>query len=94
MLSFILRRFLSAIPTLFIVTFVVYCALRCATMGGAYLTFEENDKVRVFRNEEFGYQRITVERPLRQRWEITDDTLALVADAKPDGKPDRITDAG
>lgn len=31
MLRFILRRLLWAIPTLFIVTFVVYCALRLAT---------------------------------------------------------------
>jgi type I restriction enzyme M protein len=28
-------------------------------------------------NESFGYLRITVERPLRLRWEITDETLAI-----------------
>src|SRR5262249_34903380 len=33
-----------------------------------YGAFEENEKVKVFRNEEFGYQRITVERPLRLRY--------------------------
>jgi type I restriction enzyme M protein len=39
-------------------------------------------EVKVFRNEEFGYQRITVDRPLRQRFEISDDTLAALAGAK------------
>lgn len=47
-----------------------------------YGDFTEGDRVKVFDNTAFGFQRVTVERPLRQRWEITDDTLALVADAK------------
>ena len=34
---------------------------------------------KIFPNETFGFMRITVERPLRVRWEITDDTLAAVA---------------
>ena len=33
-----------------------------------YGAFEENERVKVFRNEQFGYQRITVERPLRLRY--------------------------
>jgi type I restriction enzyme M protein len=33
-------------------------------------------RVKVFPNEAFGFLRITVERPLRVRWEVTDDTLA------------------
>jgi len=46
--------------------------------------------VKVFANEEFGYQRITVDRPLRQRFEVTEETLAVLADAKPLVKhPDR-----
>jgi len=40
-------------------------------------------KVKVFANEEFGYQRITVDRPLRQRFEVTEETLAALAEAKP-----------
>ncbi|MFI6790427.1 N-6 DNA methylase [Nonomuraea sp. NPDC050383] len=32
-------------------------------------------KVKVFRNEEFGYRRITVERPLKLRFELTEETL-------------------
>jgi len=43
-----------------------------------YGAFEENDRVKIFTNESFGYLRITVERPLRLRWAITDDTLAAV----------------
>ena len=40
----------------------------------------EGDKVKIFPNESFGFVRITVERPLRVRWEVTDDTLAGVDD--------------
>jgi type I restriction enzyme M protein len=48
-----------------------------------YGDFTENDKVKIFPNEAFGFLRITVERPLRVRWEVTDDTLAaLAADSK------------
>jgi type I restriction enzyme M protein len=43
-----------------------------------YGAFEEDDRVKILPNESFGYLRITVERPLRLRWEITDDTLAAV----------------
>ena len=48
-----------------------------------YGAFEEGPRVKIFPNESFGFLRITVERPLRLRWEITDDTLATVeADKK------------
>ncbi|MCX9192857.1 restriction endonuclease subunit M [Carbonactinospora thermoautotrophica] len=50
-------------------------------------------KVKVFDRHAFGYQRITVERPLRLRFEVTEDTLAEIeaskafaALAKPAGK--------
>jgi type I restriction enzyme M protein len=33
-----------------------------------YGAFEENERVKIFPNEEFGYQRITVERPMRVRY--------------------------
>ncbi|MGA3565424.1 type I restriction-modification system subunit M [Melissospora conviva] len=39
-------------------------------------------KVKVFANEDFGYRRITVERPLKLRFEITDETLTLVRESK------------
>jgi type I restriction enzyme M protein len=47
-----------------------------------YGDFAENDRVKIFPNEAFGFLRITVERPLRLRWEVTDETLAVV-DAHP-----------
>ena len=43
-----------------------------------YADYAENDRVKIFPNEEFGFLRITVERPLRLRWEITEETLAAV----------------
>ena len=43
-----------------------------------YGAFEECDRVKIFDNEAFGFLRITVERPLRLRWEISDETLAAV----------------
>jgi len=43
-----------------------------------YGAFTENDRVKIFPNEAFGFLRVTVERPLCLRWEITDETLAAV----------------
>ncbi|TPQ23989.1 type I restriction-modification system subunit M [Streptomyces sporangiiformans] len=40
-------------------------------------------KVKVFSNTDFGYQRITVERPLKLRFEVTEETLAALAASKP-----------
>ena len=39
-----------------------------------YGEFTEGEKVKIFPNEAFGFLRITVERPLRLRWEVTDET--------------------
>ena len=47
-----------------------------------YGAFEEGPRVKIFPNESFGFLRITVERPLQLRWEITDDTLAAVESDK------------
>lgn len=63
-----------------------------------YGAFEESDKVKVFRNEEFGYQRITVERPLRLRYEVTDETAETLGSSKAYAKldatdQDRLRDA-
>ncbi|WP_392960758.1 N-6 DNA methylase [Streptomyces sp. LN245] len=41
------------------------------------------DKVKVFDTKDFGYQRITVERPLKLRFEVTEETLTALAAAKP-----------
>lgn len=39
-------------------------------------------KVKVFDNTAFGYQRITVERPLKLRFELTEETLAAIEASK------------
>lgn len=38
-------------------------------------THELHGKVKIIRNRDFGYQRITVERPLKLRFEVTEETL-------------------
>ncbi|MEU2859647.1 N-6 DNA methylase [Streptomyces mirabilis] len=42
----------------------------------------DHAKVKVFNNRDFGYHRITVERPLKLRFEVTEDTLAALENAK------------
>jgi type I restriction enzyme M protein len=53
-----------------------------------YADFQEGDRCKVFDNEDFGYRRITVERPLRVRWEVTDETFAVLGTSKPIEKLD------
>ncbi len=48
-----------------------------------YGDFTEGEKVKIFPNEAFGFLRITVERPLKLRWEVTDETIATACAAKP-----------
>ena len=43
-----------------------------------YGTFEENERVKILPNESFGFQRITVERPLRLRYKVTEATLPAI----------------
>jgi type I restriction enzyme M protein len=43
-----------------------------------YGAFEEDERVKILPNESFGYQRITVERPLRLRYEVTESTLPTI----------------
>ncbi|MEX0754144.1 MAG: class I SAM-dependent DNA methyltransferase [Actinomycetota bacterium] len=59
-----------------------------AEITNLYSEFEENDRSKIFRNEEFGYRRITVERPLRVRWEVTDETLGVLRSSKAVSKLD------
>ena len=53
-----------------------------ADLTRLYGAFEEGPRSKIFPNEAFGFLRITVERPLRLRWEITADTLTAVATDK------------
>jgi type I restriction enzyme M protein len=43
-------------------------------------------RVKIFKTTDFGYRRITVERPLKQRFELTDDTLVTLVESKALGK--------
>jgi type I restriction enzyme M protein len=55
-----------------------------------YVGFTEGETVKILPNGSFGYQRITVERPLRLRWEVTPDTFAQVSATK---QWDKLSDA-
>ena len=47
------------------------------------LSDEDAARVKIFPNERFGFLRITVERPLRLKWEVTDESAdALAADKR------------
>jgi type I restriction enzyme M protein len=48
----------------------------------------DHSKVKIFNTTDFGYHRITVERPLKLRFEITEDTLAALEASKPLAKWD------
>jgi type I restriction enzyme M protein len=47
-----------------------------------YGDFAEGERVKILPNEAFGFLRITVERPLQLRWEITEDTIGAVLATK------------
>ena len=40
-----------------------------------YESFEESDKVKIFYNEDFGYTKITVERPMQLNYQVTPERL-------------------
>src|SRR5215469_2947299 len=48
-----------------------------------YMEHPDHEKVKIFATTDFGYHRITVERPLKLRFEITEDTLAALDASKP-----------
>jgi type I restriction enzyme M protein len=47
-----------------------------------YGAFQENERVKILPNEAFGFLRITVERPLQLRWEVTEETIQVVLSSK------------
>jgi type I restriction enzyme M protein len=47
-----------------------------------YGEFTAGERVKIFSNEEFGHLRITVERPLRLRWEVTEETLPMLVEER------------
>src|SRR5690625_2390156 len=57
-------------------------AQQIAEIVRLYGEFTEGEHVKVLPNASFGFLRITVERPLRLRWEITEETLTAVRGSK------------
>jgi len=49
----------------------------------AYANFEESEISKIFNTTDFGYRQITVERPLRLRFMVTDETVDAAMLAKP-----------
>jgi type I restriction enzyme M protein len=47
-----------------------------------YGDFKEGEHVKIFDNEDFGYQKITVERPLRLNFLISEERIGQVAEQK------------
>jgi type I restriction enzyme M protein len=58
------------------------CGDQRAAITRLYGEFEENDYVKIFDNEDFGYRRITVERPLKLNFAVTDERLARVRETR------------
>ena len=54
-----------------------------------YGCFEESAKSKIFSTEAFGYRRITVERPLRLSFQVTEERIDAVLDEKAIQKLDR-----
>jgi type I restriction enzyme M protein len=48
-----------------------------------YESCANGERSRVLSNEAFGYRKVTIERPLRVRYEVTEAMLSAVADSKP-----------
>jgi type I restriction enzyme M protein len=47
-----------------------------------YAEFRDSERVKIFPNEAFGYLRITVDRPLKVKWRITDAALTALEKSK------------
>lgn len=52
------------------------------TIVGLYAGFKDGEQSKVFRNEDFLYRTITVERPLKRNWQATAERIDVVFEAK------------
>jgi type I restriction enzyme M protein len=52
------------------------------TIVGLYAAFEDREHSKIFRNEDFLYRTITVERPLKLNWHATPERIDTVSKAK------------
>ncbi len=51
-----------------------------------YLNARDGGRVKIFNNEDFGYRKITIERPLRMKFIITEEGISKVSSDKAFGK--------
>jgi type I restriction enzyme M protein len=58
-------------------------AEQIAEITRLYGEFTDGERVKILPKEAFGFLRITVERPLRLRWEVTEETIQVALAAKP-----------
>lgn len=49
-------------------------------IANAYKDFQQNEISRIFDNDDFAYWSITVERPLRLAWQLTEEKLSAIED--------------
>lgn len=49
-------------------------------IADAFKEFQQNEISRIFENDDFAYWSITVERPLRLAWQLTDERLSSIED--------------
>lgn len=52
------------------------------TIVGLYANFEDGGYSKIFRNEDFLYRTITVERPLKRNWQATPERIDVLFEAK------------
>ncbi|MEJ1091527.1 class I SAM-dependent DNA methyltransferase [Microbacterium istanbulense] len=52
------------------------------TIVGLYAEFEDGEHSKIFRNEDFLYRTITVDRPLKRNWQVTPERIDAVFAAK------------
>ncbi|NQU37467.1 MAG: N-6 DNA methylase [Actinobacteria bacterium] len=53
-----------------------------ADITNLFESFAETEKSKILRNEDFGYTKVVIDRPLRLRYEATEDTPSLLMQSK------------
>ena len=51
-------------------------------IADSYKDFQQNEISRIFENDDFAYWSITVERPLRLSWQLTEEKLSAIEDTE------------
>ncbi|MGL4980530.1 MAG: type I restriction-modification system subunit M, partial [Fusobacteriaceae bacterium] len=46
-----------------------------------YASFQEGEFCKIFNNEDFGYRKVTVERPLKLKFQVTDESIGKITEA-------------